>query len=281
MTGTADQEPGNREDRRKGAAAGHSGYARRRPQKRSPRRIVFRILWAVVVLAVIGSGLWWLRTAETFAITRVESGDYRFTDEASLEEILGRFLGRNIWSVDTAEVETALAELPWVRDLTVRRRLPAAVEVDFREWRPLLEVDRGATGTATSDDRVWVLVEDGRILPFPPQLVLAGLPVLTGAVCEVDSLGECHLAAGGSGSVLELVAAMEASGLESISPVDFVVARDGGFAIVLQGGLGRLLVGKEDFADRLNRYMEAHVHLEPGLIVDLRFADRVTCRRPQ
>ena len=72
---------------------------------------------------------------------------------------------------------------------------------------------------------------------------------------------------------------MEDAGLETVCPVDFVVARHEGFAIVLQDGQGTLLVGREDFADRLERYMAARDHLEPGLEVDLRFSDRITVRR--
>ena len=83
-----------------------------------------------------------------------------------------------------------------------------------------------------------------------------------------------------SDRVLNLQTAIEESGLESVSPIDFVVARPEGFAIVLQEDQGSLLVGNEEFSDRLQRYMEAHDHLETGLIVDLRFKDRVTCRRP-
>ena len=98
---------------------------------------------------------------------------------------------------------------------------------------------------------------------------------------EIDTTGATVLAAPQAESLLALLEAVEESGLESVCPVDFVVARPEGFAIVLQGDLGRLLVGREEFRERLDRYMEAHEHLESGLIVDLRFRDRVTCRRPE
>lgn len=263
--------------RRRNPGAG--GFAVRRPERRSPWRLVGRLAALLVIAAAVGAGWWWLRTSPTFHVTRVESGAYRFTQEEQLEEILGGFLGRNIWTLRDREVEEALSSLPWVRDLRVRRRLPAQVEVDFREWRPLLEVAgvHGGQGEAAS----WVLIGDGRVLPFPSQLAQAGLPVLAGIDCVVDSTGALRLPPDRDRTVLDLVRAIETSGLESVTPVDFVVARPEGFAIVLQGGVGRLLVGREDFAGRLGRYLEAHVHLEPGLIVDLRFADRVTCRRPQ
>jgi hypothetical protein len=81
--------------------------------------------------------------------------------------------------------------------------------------------------------------------------------------------------------IMELVSALEDAGLESVSPVDFIVARDEGYAIVLQDKRGILMVGRENFADRLNRYMTARDHLEPGLEVDLRFEDRLVVRQPE
>ncbi len=256
-------------------------FAVRRAPVHSRKNLLLPTGIVVLVLALATWAVVWLRTAETFSIVRVETGSYRFTSESDLESILGGFLDRNIWTLSNQEMEEAMSVLPWVRDLRLRRRLPDIIEVDFREWRPLLEVAGAGNALPGGEKFSWVLVEDGRVLPFPDHLVLAGLPVLMGADCvsieEADPLG---LTLAESDLVLDLLRAMSESGLESVSPVDFVVVRPEGFAIVLQNDLGSLLVGRQEFSDRLMRYMEAHDHLEPGLIVDLRFKDRVTCRLP-
>ncbi len=62
---------------------------------------------------------------------------------------------------------------------------------------------------------------------------------------------------------------------------DFLVARPEGFAIVLQGDAGRLLVGKDDFHERLERFLSARDHLPAGVEIDLRFSERVTYRSVQ
>lgn len=255
------------------------GFAVRRAPVRSRKPLFLRAGALVLALGLSIVAVWWLRTSTTFAVDRVESGSYRFTSQDQLEGIFGTFLGRNIWTLSSEDVADSLAGLPWVRDLKVHRRLPGSLQVDFREWRPLLVVAPGASNHPGPGGPL-VLVEDGRVLEFPDHLVLPGLPVLVDVACCRDT------SAGGLGldplhrePVLDLVAAVEASGLESACPVDFIVARSEGFAIVLQDGRGTLLVGREDFADRLERYMAARDHLEPGLQMDLRFADRITCRR--
>lgn len=256
--------------------AGQAGdFAVRRPKtRRSWRRIWFRIGGVVLSLAAVGSAAWWLLTAPLFAVDKVQSGAYRFTSEAELEGVFAQFLGHNIWTLSTDDVYAQLNRLPWIRDLRVSRRLPGTLEVDFREWRPLLVV---AGDTDEDSNTPQVLAQDGRVLPFPDHLVLAGLPVLVDVPVVTDSTGNSRrLDPALAAQVLDLTAAMETTGLEAVSPVDFLVARSEGFVIVLQDGQGTLRVGREAFAQRLSRYMDARSELAPGLEVDLRFKDRIT-----
>ena len=253
---------------------GTADFAARKPATAHPGwRIGLRVFAVVTLLGALGGGGYWAATSGTFAIARVESGAYRYTHQDDLERVLTGFLGRNLWSVSTDEVATELAHLPWVRDLQISRRLPNSLEIDFREWRPLLIVDVGDRGEGPPR----VLVEDGRLLTFPAHLPPVGLPVLTGAVAVVtDTVGTESLARDLGNEVLSLMRAIEETGLEAASPVDFLVAGTEGLAVVLQDGRGTLRVGHEDFAARLRRYLVASPRLEPGLEVDLRFDDRLT-----
>jgi cell division septal protein FtsQ len=257
------------------AARSGNVFAVRRRAPRGPGRWLLRGSLGLTVLIVLGAVAAWLGTGATFAVRRVETGVYRFTDGKVLEDRLAALLGRNIWRLDGDEIATLLADLPWVRDVAVTRRLPAELHLDLAEWRPLLDV-AGTDGGATPQ----VLVGDGRVLPFPTDLVPPALPVLTGVTTLTDADGGRRLEPAVGAQVLELLAALQTTGLEAACPVDFVVARSGGFAIVLQGGAATLLLGREDFRERLERYLVAREHLAAGLEVDLRFRDRVTVRRP-
>ncbi len=256
-------------------ATRNAGYAVRKqsPVSRKGLWIKLAIVVVMTVFLVVG-GVYTVRS-EYFDVVRVESGSYRFTDKEKLDGALSGYLGKNIWALSESQVADSLTTLPWVRDLQVMKHLPGTIEVDFREWRPLLTLD-----TRAEDGASLVMVEDGRILEFPDHLPQASLPVLVGISCCRDTIdGEMRLDPQWASQVMSLLEAMAATGLETAGPVDFLVARPEGFAIVLQQGLGRLLVGRENFADRLARYMAARDHLEPGLQMDLRFRDRITCSR--
>lgn len=240
------------------------------------RRLPWRrwLAGAVIAVALGGAG-WWVSRGGTFDVTRVGTGDYRFTDERALKASLSPLLGRNLWALGPAEVKQSLAGLPWVREVYVQRRLPGTIDLELIEWRPLLVIaETGAPAGAP----LLVLVEDGRVLPFPAQLPPPDLPVLTGVLVERKAGSAARLPASAAPAVLELVAAMEASGLEAVAPVDFVVTRPEGYAIVLQSGRGTLLVGREEFADRLHRFLTARDHVNDGLEVDLRFRERLAVR---
>ncbi len=241
--------------------------ARRKKRGASRRRLLGRGAAAVLVAAALGVAVWWLLTAPLFAVTRLESGPYRYTEEAALQRALAGCLHHNIFRLSTDEVAAQLQALPWVRDLRVRRRLPGTVVVDFREWRPVLELPAAKTG-----GRPRLLLENGRVLPVPAHLEAPGLPVLVDARLASDGM----LQEPAVSDVLALVDALAATGLEAVAPVDFVLCRREGFAIVLQDGRGSLRVGREDYRARLDRYIMAQAQVPAGSDVDLRFSDRIT-----
>ncbi len=261
-------------------AASPGSFAVRRGPRRSRRALLVRAGAGLTTLLVIAGAIWWALTSPLFAVSRIESGSYRFTSEPELQAAFGEYLGRNIWTLSTDEMAARLGQLPWVRDLRVLRRLPNTLEVDFREWAPVLKVAAVEVDGARRERLI--LLPDGRVVDFPAQLPLPGLPVLVGMAPVRESAdGPLRLAADDAAQLLELISAMEDAGLEAACPVDFVVVRDDGFAIVLQDRRGTLRVGREDFGPRLQRYMTARDHLESGLEYDLRFKDRITVRDPR
>ncbi len=260
-----------------GLVIGESTGARRqpmarRPRRRTPRRVIVlraRLAGAVVML-LCGAG-WWLLTSSTFAVARVESGPYRYTDETELQAAFARCLGRNIWTLSTEDVRQQLASLPWVRDLTVRRRLPSSIAVEFQEWRPILALTAATPGGVPR-----LLLDNGRVLDQPAHLDPPGLPLLVDAPLVEDPAGGWRLLDPEASCVLALTEALATTGFESVAPVDFVLCRPEGFQVVLQANQGRLQVGRESFRERLERYLLTRAKVPAGVQVDLRFRDRVS-----
>ncbi|PID81524.1 hypothetical protein CSB20_02470 [bacterium DOLZORAL124_64_63] len=251
-----------------------------RPRQESRRSLWRRpgwpglILLGLILALMAGGAVYGLRS-ETFAVTRISTGSYRFTAGQDLDRILGSFLGRNLWTLSATEVADSLATLAWIRDPRIERQWPGDLVVEFRECRPVLSLEEEAPGGGTR-----VLVDDGCVLPFPGHLPMPGLPVLVGVSCVRDSVsGREKLDPAWAPQVMELLTALAQTGLETVAPVDFLVAREEGFAILLREGWGSLQVGREDFAARLDRYMAARENLEPGLRMDLRFRERIVCSR--
>jgi hypothetical protein len=264
--------------------------ARRGHCRRRPLRLLLLGTAILALAAGLGIGVRWLLTAPTFAIARVEAGPYRFTEPARLESSLQTALHQNIWSYRTGGLTGKLGCLPWIRTATVERRLPATLRLHLQEWRPLLIVatgsgqraglprpadqeKRGAAGTQGSP---WVMLENGEIVRFPADLPPPALPVLLG--CELAPVAGSEafrLAGGRAEAVLQLLAAISRTGLESAAPVDFVIAREDGFELRLRQEGVRLLVGHDAFAERLQRYLATRGELAAGGTVDLRFQGRV------
>jgi hypothetical protein len=247
-----------------------------RRRRRSRRVLLLRITLAGLVLAGAALGTRWLATAPLFAIGRVETGPYRFTAQAPLEEILRGALGHNIWTFRSGELSERIASLPWIRDVRVVRRLPATLQVELLEWRPLLAVAAAGRKGAANGPEGPVLLADGRVVGFPAHLPPCGLPVLVGCdLIPVPGRPAWRLAGPGADGVLDLVAAISVSGLEAVHPVDFILTDENGYTIQLGEEGGRLLLGRRELAARLQLYMATRDRLAGEEVVDLRFRGRI------
>lgn len=249
------------------------GPAPRQPmavRRRSRVPVWRRALAAAATLALIAGlvlGVRWLLTAPTFAVAEVRTGPYRYCDREVLEATLRTALDRNIWRADTDGLAAAVTALPWVREARVSRRLPATLKVRIVEWRPLLLIEAGDGGPR-------LLAEDGSVLPVSAGVATPDLPVV---VDDRGGAARGSLTSVTSGLLLAAVRAIGETGLETVSPVDFVVLEDTGVSLILQENKGRLLLGREAYGRRLRRYLAVRDRVA-GQVVDLRFDGQVCVR---
>jgi cell division septal protein FtsQ len=206
-----------------GAAASVAPSTRRRSAEQRPRdrraelrrrlsgrrvRVVglVTVLFGVVVvaLAVLGSSVFGVR----LDAVRVTGNVY--TDPVRLSEIIDTVVGTPVVLVDTAEVERAVAEIPWVDDVRVRGDLPNGLLIDIRERRPVASYP-------ASDGLFRVLDPEGRVLdvidgwPFEYLLVVVtgDADVSAGEFAPAGPAAAARLADSVTGTVRDRVAQIE------------------------------------------------------------------------
>ena len=100
------------------------------------------IAMAVVVAAGFGmqQGLLWAQQSQKFAISKIHFTGLSKATEDELSRIAGLSLGQNLVKLDAFAAERAIAAHPWVKSVTVRRHLPAAVEIAIVEHQAVAMV---------------------------------------------------------------------------------------------------------------------------------------------
>ena len=236
--------------------------ARRRRRSGSARRRWIVGASALLLAAALGLGIRWLLTTPRFEVTRIESSRYRFTRKAELDACLRGWLDRrlNIWTFDAAALCAEVEALTWVRRAEVERHLPATLRVNVWEWRPLLRLAHATDGPGDA------LVESGERLPLPAHLPAPDLPLLM----DAEGAGAFD-----AEPVLALLEAVRETRLEAEAEVDFIVRDARGLSVVLAGSGRRLVVGREDFERRLQRYLGVTERLPEAAEIDLRFERQV------
>lgn len=146
--------------------------------------ILGRLLCALGLTACLlglGAGaFYFVRHSERFSIREV-----RFTPTArvstdSLRDRAQIRLGENLFRLDLRQVRQRLMAEPWLKEVRVRRELPAAIAIDIVEYRPEVLVALGA---------LYLADEDGVVFKRATPAEAGAMPVVTGIERETY-LGE-------------------------------------------------------------------------------------------
>jgi cell division protein FtsQ len=182
--------------------------------------------------------------------------------------------GRSILTVDLDRERARLLASSWVAAATLRRILPATVEITLVERTPI--------GLCRIGGRLYLVDGAGAVIDeHGPQYADLDLPIIDGLASGPR---------GGQPLVDEARAALAARLLASVAPhqdlarrVSQIDVRDAHDAVVILEGDGALIhVGEERFAERLQAYLELAPTLRARVpeidYVDLRFDERVYVR---
>ena len=247
----------------------------RRRRIAARRRLMGRVAAITVVLA--GSTYWIVEAARRTPWLSVETITVAGNNRLSTGEVLAlvaTFQGQNVLVADLERGRASLLTSGWIKDATLRRVLPSTIEVTLDEREPV--------GLARFGTRLYLIDPAGRIIDeFGPRFADLDLPIIDGLSTGEDDRGaqvdDRHAALAARlltdvGAYAELAA--------RISQVDVSDPHDA--VVLLTGDSALIHLGEEQFAERLQTYLELESSLRARVpdvgYVDLRFDRRVYVR---
>lgn len=227
----------------------------------------YGIALAILLLVVVRFATF-VSTSPTLKIAHVVTlGNQRVSAE-TVRTMLGGLQGENILFADLEQWRGALMKSPWVRDVSIRRSLPATVEVQVHERVPI------ALGRLNG--RLFLVDERGESIDeFGPQYAGIDLPIVDG----LDSgKGDTMDAARAELAARLIVAIRQKPAIaDRLSQVDVSDLHNA--TVLLTDDSTQLRIGDTHFLERLESYLSLSAALHERVPImdyaDLRFDGRV------
>lgn len=248
-------------------------------RKRSGQaRAAWSVLRATGLVAMLLTGIWGAaRLVENTQMLQVGHLLVRGHQRLSAGEVLALvdgLRGQNILTVRLGDWRQRLLSSPWVEDATIRRLLPATIEIIVRERRPM-GIGRLGAALYLVDGRGVVIDEYG------PNYADIDLPIIDGLAPPSPHGGtrmdpaRAELA----GRVTAALAVRRDPAMR-VSQIDVTDLHDA--VVILDGDTALLRLGESEFAERVQQYLDLVPAIRERLAavdsVDLRFDDRLYVR---
>jgi len=184
--------------------------------------------------------------------------------------------GRNMLLVRLEEWRQRVLASPWVEGVAIRRVLPDTVDVAIVERQP--------KGIGRIGSALYLLDQQGGIIDeFGPEHAEFDFPLIDGlAVGERAGADEPAVDEGRAALAMRLLASLQGQPdlAGRVSQIDVTDLRDA--VVILKGDTALIRIGDEQFAERLQSYLDLAPTLREKVpridYVDLRFGERVYVR---
>lgn len=135
-----------------------------------------QVALVLTLIAALGFGSvhgWrWLHSAPRFAIQRVSFIGLTRVAEADLLRLAALGSGQNLFALDVAQTERAMASHPWVQEISISRRPPDGLTIEVKEHAPAALLALGELYLVNEDGRSFRRVQPGDSLDL---LLITGL----------------------------------------------------------------------------------------------------------
>ena len=250
------------------------------PRKRSwlPALSWAKTARLTVVTALALYGVYWtaerVLTAESLTISRIAVDGNTRLSRGEVLSLLDGLSGLHMVTVDLEEWRQKLLTSPWVADAAIRRVLPGTVSVVISERQPIA-IGRLGGQLYLVDQRGTVIDE------FGPNYAEFDLPIIDGLAAG-DARKGLLVDEGRAALAMRLLAALQARPdlAQRVSQIDVSDPHDA--VVILKDDTALVRVGEEQFADRLQSYLDLMPTLRERVpdidYVDLRVDERVYVR---
>lgn len=234
-----------------------------------------RVLAIVLVLGYGGyRGVTAMVAAQTLQVSHlIVRGHHRLSTGEVLALVDG-LRGQNILTIRISDWQQRLLASPWVERATIRRVLPATLEIAIDERVPM---GIGRIGTA-----LYLIDANGVIVDeYGPAYADIDLPIIDGLARAPDDGGALIDSARTefAGRVLDSFSTRPELA-RRVSQIDVTDLHDA--VVILDDDTALLRLGDEDFVDRVQQYLDLQPALRERLAgidyVDLRFDERLYVR---
>jgi cell division protein FtsQ len=251
----------------------HVAPARR--ASRSARLAMARhVLTVIAIVVAIYQASETILTSGALAVRHISiDGNVRMS-RGEIAGVLEDLDGANILTVDLEAWRQRLRRSPWVADAHVRRIFPSTVRVVVEEREPI--------GIGRLGSELFLVDRTGTIIDeFGPGYASFDLPVIDGLASGARG-GRTLVDPARAALVSRLLRALEPSPhlIRRVSQIDVTDLRDA--AVILDGDPAVVRLGHEQFAERLQSYVDVADALRDRVddidYVDLRFGEHVYVR---
>lgn len=193
------------------------------------RALAWLIALTLVALPVVAVVNGWF-ASDRWPIQRLQlTAEFQRVSAEQVRGAVATHLAPGFFAVDLSAVRAAVAALPWVAEVEVRKRWPDVLDVRLVEHRAVAR---------WQGDRL--VSERGDLFVAPGAEAMQGLPELTGPDQRVAEVLAFH------------ASALEALGGSGIVPRGAGVSARGSWTLTLEDG-ARVMLGRSDVPVRLQR----------------------------
>lgn len=256
---------------RAAAATRAASGAQAQPEEESALRRT--LVWAglIAFAIVFGIAARWVIYGDALRVRDVRINDLQVVDPIAVSEA-ARVTGKTLLTVDRGKVAAAVAAVPGVKSVQVRREWPHAIALDIEEFQ--------GWGYWEVGGRRLVVDENGRVLEHGRG------PATQALVIYEDALtAEAALAAAPDPETVRLVQRLLESGSFSIlrvTPTGFTFRRDRGLIVHVASGPTAVFGDSHDFDFKVATWGALLDKVESQRLavteIDLRFGKHVVMR---